>query len=63
MNLFTNPKEIQQGDEVFHEYDDKKAFGTCIAIDGDLITVDYTTELSSEPKIDNFIKGIWQKEM
>jgi hypothetical protein len=61
MNLFSNPKDIQQGDTVFFEYDDKKAFGTCIGFEGDLITVDYTGEFSKEKKIDNFKKGIWKK--
>lgn len=64
MNLFTNPKDINPGDQVFHEYDDdKKAFGTCTNIIDGLIEVDYTTELSKEPKIDKFQKGFWKKEM
>lgn len=61
MNLFTDPKEIQQGDTVFMEYDGKKAFGTCIGFEDGLITVDYSTENSKEKKIDNFIKGVWKK--
>lgn len=61
MNLFTDPKEIHKGDIVFMEYDGKKAFGTCIGFENELITVDYTTENSTEKKIDNFQKGFWSK--
>lgn len=61
MNLFTDPKEIQQGDTVFMEYDGKKAFGTCIGFENGLVTVDYTTENSTEKKIDNFRKELWKK--
>lgn len=61
MNLFTNPKDIQIGDTVYHEYDDKKAVGTCVGFNGELIQVDYTTESSKEQKVDNFQKGFWIK--
>lgn len=61
MTLFTDPKEINIGDTVFHQYDDKKSFGTCVGFKDNLITVDYTTESSNEQKIDNFRKGFWRK--
>lgn len=69
-NLFKNEEkvivnfdsnEIIIGDTVYHEYDDKKAFGTVIGFEGELLTVDFTTEFSNEQKIDNFVKGIWKK--
>lgn len=63
MSLFLDPKEIAPGDTVFHEYDDKRAFGTVIAIDKELLEVDYTTERSAERKIDKFVQGIWKKEI
>jgi len=63
MNLFSNPKEINIGDQVFHEYNDKKALGTCIGFKEELVAVDYTTELSTEQKIDNFPKGFWSKQI
>lgn len=63
MNLFTNPKEITIGDQVFFEYDDKKALGTCIGFEDDFVKVDYTTPLSTEQKIDNFPKGFWSKQI
>lgn len=61
MNLFANPKDINIGDTVFHDYDDKTAVGTCVGFKGELLTIDYTTESSNEQKIDNFRKGFWRK--
>lgn len=62
MNLFNNPKDINPGDEVYFKYDDDKiAFGHCVSLSDDLIEVDYTTELSTEKKIDKFQKGFWRK--
>lgn len=64
MNLFTNPKDIQIGDVVCYEYDeDKIAHGTCTNLSDDLIEVNYTTEGSTEQKIDQFQKGFWIKQM
>lgn len=39
MTLFNDPKLINPGDKVFHEYDDKKAFGTVIIIEKELDNV------------------------
>lgn len=61
MNLFTDPKEINPGDAIFMQYDDKIAHGVCKNILGELIEVDYTTENSTESKIDRFRKGVWKK--
>lgn len=63
MTLFLDPKIIIPGDTVFHEYDDKRAFGTVIAIDKELLEVDFTTERSTEKKIDKFREGFWKKEI
>ncbi len=64
MTLFTNPKDIQIGDEVFYEYDDDKiAYGTCTNLTDDLIEVDYTTEGSTDQKTDKFQKGFWRKQI
>lgn len=63
MTLFTDPKEINIGDQVFHEYDDKKAFGTCTNLIDGLFEVDFTTKGSTEQKIDRFRDGFWKKEM
>lgn len=63
MTLFLDPKVIIPGDEVFHEYDGKRAFGTVIAIDKELLEVDYSTERSTERKTDKFVQGIWKKEV
>lgn len=64
MNLFTNPKDIQIGDNVFYEYDDNNiAYGVCVGFKDDLITVDYTTENSKEKQVDNFQKGFWKKQI
>lgn len=63
MTLFNDPKLINPGDKVFHEYDDKKAFGTVILIEKELIEVDFTTERSTEIKIGKFRKGFWKKEI
>ena len=64
MTLFTDPKEINAGDTVYHEYDNgKRSFGTVIAIDKELLEVDFTTEQSKEPKIDKFREGFWKKDM
>jgi len=64
MNLFTNPKDINPGDEVFYKYDDDKiAFGRCVGLSDDMIEVDYTTENSKEKKIDKFQKGFWRKQV
>ena len=62
MNLFLDPKQINPGDQVYHEYDDKRAYGTVIAIDKELIEVDYTTKTSIEPQISKFREGFWKKE-
>lgn len=70
MNLFSaetkqpkpNNSEIQAGDSVFMDYgENEKAFGTCIEVDKELLVIDYTTELSTEPRQDKFIKGLWKK--
>lgn len=61
MNLFHDPKNINIGDPVFMEYDDKRAFGTVLNIEKELIEVDFTTEQSTEPKIEKFRKGVWKK--
>lgn len=61
MNLFIDPKQINPSDKVFHEYDDKKAFGTVLSIEKELIEVDFTTERSSEKKVEKFREGFWQK--
>lgn len=61
MNLFADPKQINPGDKVFHEYDDKKAFGTVLSIEKELIEVDFTTERSSKKKVEKFREGFWQK--
>jgi len=53
--------EIKAGDSVFIEYDGLKAFGTCIEVNKELLVIDFTTELSSEPKQEKFIKGLWKK--
>jgi len=63
MSLFSDPKQINPGDIVYFEYDDKRAFGTVIAIDKELLEVDYTTETSTEPKSDKFRDGFWKKEI
>lgn len=63
MSLFTDPKQIVPGDQVFHEYDENKAFGTCTNLIDGLIEVDFTTENSTEQKIDRFRDGFWKKEM
>lgn len=63
MSLFLDPKQINPGDQVYHEYDDKRAFGTVIAIDKELLEVDYTTERSTEKKTEKFREGFWKKEM
>lgn len=63
MTLFTDTKQIVPGDLVFHEYDDKKAFGTCTNLIDGLVEVDYTTEKSKEQKIDKFREGFWKKEI
>lgn len=62
MNLFTDPKKINPGDEVFHEYDGLKAYGTVKSV-SDLLEVDFTTEQSTEPKIEKFREGFWKKEI
>lgn len=54
-------EEINIGDTVFHDYDDKTAVGVCVGFNGDLIIVEYTTESSNEQKIDNFQKDFWRK--
>lgn len=61
MTLFTDPKEINPGDQVFHEYDDKIAIGKCIGLHDGLIEVDYTTQGSAETKTDKFRNGFWKK--
>lgn len=61
IHINTDPKQITIGDKVFHEYDDKKAYGTVVNIDRELIEVDFTTELSSEPKTEKFREGFWKK--
>lgn len=61
MQFLEDPLEINIGDLVFMEYDDKKAFGTVLSIDRELVEVDFTTELSKEPKIEKFRQGFWKK--
>lgn len=61
MTLFSDPKEINPGDTVYFEYDDKIAVGKCIGLPDGLIEVDYTTQGSTETKIDRFRKGFWKK--
>lgn len=63
MSLFSDPKVINPGDQVYHEYNDKKAFGTVVSIDRELIEVDFTTEQSTETKIEKFREGFWKKVM
>jgi len=64
MTLFTNPKDINPGDEVYHEYDNgKRAIGTVIQKDKELLEVDFTTEQSTEPKIEKFREGFWKKDV
>lgn len=63
MSLFLDYKQINPGDVVFHEYDDKRAYGTVIAIEKELLEVDYSTERSTERKIDKFREVFWKKEI
>lgn len=61
MDIFTDPSKVNIGDPVFMEYDDKKAFGTVLNIDRELIEVDFTTNQSKEQKSEKFREGVWQK--